>query len=207
MKCLLILILKAEWPKLQIFPFRLHCNPYQNSRRNNGQLWKFGGSKIKSGRVHEEYIECLDVLARFEEIDRANDSYKEQRAQKPAFEIAIESWKSRAMSNNRRDDDVKSFTRKLSKSSQGGSSGSSSASVVLARRKEQLALAQLKTKQFLREQRLQCKMSEIQYERDLMEAEMEEEQALASVNVFKEIFREFLKTSAGIISTRNVWQR
>ena len=111
------------------------------------------------------------------------------------------------MSNNRRDDDVKSFTRKLSKSSQCGSSGSSSASVVSARRKEQLALAQLKTKQFLREQRLQCKMSEIQYERDLMEAEMEEEQAMASVNVFKEIFREFLKTSAGIISTRNVWQR
>ena len=111
------------------------------------------------------------------------------------------------MSNNRRDDDVKSFTRKLSKSSQGGSSGSSSGSVVLARRKEQLALAQLKTKQLLREQQLQCKMSEIQYERDLMEAEMEEEQAMASVNVFKEIFREFLKTSAGIISTRNVWQR
>jgi len=91
------------------------------------------------------------------------------------------------MSNKRRDDDVKSFTRKLSKSSQGGSSGSSSASMVLARRKEQLALAQLKTKQLLREQQLQCKMSEIQYERDFMEADIEEERAMASVNVYKEL--------------------
>ena len=27
-------------------------------------------------KAHEEYIECLDVLARYEELDRANDSYK-----------------------------------------------------------------------------------------------------------------------------------
>jgi len=47
---------------------------------------------------------------------RDNDSYKEQMAQKAAFETVIESWKSRAMSNKRRDDDIKSFTRKLSKS-------------------------------------------------------------------------------------------
>ena len=56
--------------------------------------------------------------------------------------------------------------------------------MVLAKRKEQLALAQLKTKQRLREQQLQRKISEIQYERDLMEAEME---AMASVNVYKEL--------------------
>jgi len=30
-------------------------------------------------------------------------------------------------------------------------------------------------------------MIEIQYERDLMEAEMEEERAMASVNVYKEV--------------------
>jgi len=92
-------------------------------------------------KAHEEYIECLDVLARCEELDRANDSYKEQMVQKAAFETVIESWKSKAMSNKRRDDDIKSFTRKLSRSSKGGSSGSSSSSMVLARRKEQLAIA------------------------------------------------------------------
>ena len=138
-------------------------------------------------KAHEEYIECLDVLSRCEELDRANDSYKEQMAQKAAFETVIESWKSKVMSTKRRDDDIKSFTRKLSKSSKGGSSGSSSASMVLAKRKEQLALAQLKTKQLLREQQLQRKISEIQYERDLMEAEMEAERAMASVNVYKEL--------------------
>ena len=137
-------------------------------------------------KTHEEYIECLDVFSRCEELDRANDSYKEQIAQKAAFETIIESWKSKAVSTERRDGDIKSLTRKLSKSSKGGSSGSSSASMVLAKRKEQLALAQLKTKQLLREQHLQRKMSELQYERDLMEAEMEEEQAMTSVNVYKE---------------------
>ena len=29
-------------------------------------------------KTHEEYIECLDVLSRCEELDRAHDSYKEQ---------------------------------------------------------------------------------------------------------------------------------
>ena len=138
-------------------------------------------------KTHEEYIECLDVLSRCEELDRANDSYKEQIAQKAVFETVIESWKSKAMSTKRRDGDIKSFTRKLSKSSKGGSSGSRSASMVLAKRKEQLALAQLKTKQLLREQHLQRKMSALQYERDLMEAEMEAERAMASVNVYKEL--------------------
>ena len=138
-------------------------------------------------KAHEGYIECLDVLSRCEELDRANDSYKEQMAQMAAFEIAIESWKSKAMSTKGRHDDIKSFTRKLSKSSKGGSSGSSSASMILAKRKEQLALAQLKTKQLLCEQQLQRKMNEIHYERDLMEAEMEEERVMASVNVYKEL--------------------
>ena len=138
-------------------------------------------------KAHKGYIECLDVLSRYEELDRANDSYKEQLAQKAALDIAIESWKSKAMSIKGRDDDIKSFTRKLSKSSKGGSSGSSSASMILAKKKEQLALAQLKSKQLLREQQLQRKMNEIHYERDLMEAEMEEERAMASVNVYKEL--------------------
>ena len=52
-------------------------------------------------KAHEEYIECFDVLARYEELDRANDSYKEQIAQKAAFKTVIESWKSKAMSNKR----------------------------------------------------------------------------------------------------------
>jgi len=42
-------------------------------------------------KAHEECIECLDVLARCEELDRANDSYEEQIAQGAAFETVTES--------------------------------------------------------------------------------------------------------------------
>ena len=81
-------------------------------------------------KTYEEYIEWFDVLRRCEELKKANDSYKEQMAQKVAFEIAFESWKSKAMSAVGRDDDTKFVTGKLSKSSKGGSSGSSSASLI-----------------------------------------------------------------------------
>ena len=46
-------------------------------------------------KAYREYIECLDVLGRCEELDRVNDSCKEQMAQKGAFETVIESWKSK----------------------------------------------------------------------------------------------------------------
>ena len=93
-------------------------------------------------KAHEGYIECIDFLSCYEELDRANDCYKEKMAQKAAFDIEIESWKSK--STKGRDDGIKSFTRKLSKSLKGGSSGSSSASMILAKRKEQVALTPLR---------------------------------------------------------------
>ena len=67
------------------------------------------------------------------------------------------------------------------------SSGSSSLSLALAKKKEQLALAQLKTKQVLREQELKQKMSELQYAKEFMEAQMEEERAAVSFNVYEEV--------------------
>ena len=51
----------------------------------------------KQSKQHCKLI-CLDVLSRYGELDRANDSYKEQMAQEAALDIAIESWKSKAMS-------------------------------------------------------------------------------------------------------------
>ena len=45
----------------------------------------------------------------------------------------------------------------------------------MAKKKEELALAQLKTKQVLQEQQLQHKLSELQFEKDMLEAKMEEE--------------------------------
>ena len=54
------------------------------------------------------------------------------------------------------------------------------------RKREKLALAQLKTKQVLQEQQLQRKLSELQFQKDMLEAKMEEERAKASVNVYEE---------------------
>ena len=69
------------------------------------------------------------------------------------------------------------------------SSRSSSVSLALAKKREQLALAQLKTTQMLREQELKRKMCELQYANEIMEAQMEEERAAVSLNVFEEVDR------------------
>ena len=59
--------------------------------------------------THEEYIECLDVLSRYEEIERADANYKEQMTKKATFHTEIEAWKFQVTcSISKRDDDLKS---------------------------------------------------------------------------------------------------
>ena len=108
--------------------------------------------------THEEYIECLDVLSRYEEIERADANYKEQMLKKATFDNEIKTWKFQVTSSiKKRENDLKSYPRRSGKSTKSGSSGSSSASLAV----EKLALAQLKTKQVLQEQQLQRKLSEL----------------------------------------------
>ena len=87
-----------------------------------------------------------------------------------------------------RGEDAFSLSRKSTRSerrkSSYCSSVSSSSSVV--KRKEKLALAQLKKKQLLREQELQRQMTELQYEREFMEAQVEEERATVSLEVYEQ---------------------
>ena len=45
--------------------------------------------------THEEYIECLDVLSRCEDVERADANYKEQMSRKATFDNEIETWKFR----------------------------------------------------------------------------------------------------------------
>ena len=137
--------------------------------------------------THEEYIECLDVLSRYEDVERADANYKEQMSKKATFDNEIETWKFQVTSSiKKRENDLKSYPRKSRKSTKSGSTGSSSASLAVAKKKEKLALAQLKTKQVLQEQQLQRKLSELQFEKDMLEAKMEEERAKASLNVYEE---------------------
>ena len=108
--------------------------------------------------THEEYFECLDVLGRYEEVERADANYEEQMLKKAAFDNEIETWKFQFTSSiEKRENDLKSYPRRSRKSTKSGSTGSSSASLAVAKKKEKLALAQLKTKQLLQEQQLQRK--------------------------------------------------
>ena len=54
------------------------------------------------------------------------------------------------------------------------------------KRKKKLARAHLKTKQLSQEQELKRKMTELQCEREFMEAQMEEERAAVSLDVYKQ---------------------
>ena len=119
--------------------------------------------------THEEYVECLEVLEYEEELKQARISYQQQMERKLTFDSKIKSWELEAME---RELYSRKATRSRSHSSR--SFGSSSVSLALAKKKEQLALAQLKTKQVLREQELKRKMSELQYAKEIMEAQMEE---------------------------------
>ena len=137
--------------------------------------WKFLGT-------HEEYVECLELLEYEEELNQAHISYQQQIERKLTFDSKIKSWKLEALERE-------PYSRKSnrSRSHTSRSSGSSSLSLALAKKKEQLALAQLKTKQVLREQELKRTMSELQYVKEFMEAQMEEERAAVSFNVYEEV--------------------
>ena len=132
--------------------------------------------------THEEYVECLELLEYEEELNQAHISYQQQIGRKLTFDSKIKSWKLEALERE-------PYSRKSnrSRSHTSRSSGSSSLSLALAKKKEQLALAQLKTKQVLREQELKRKMSELQYAKEFMEAQMEEERAAVSFNVYEDV--------------------
>ena len=131
--------------------------------------------------------ECLDVLSRYEDVERADANYKEQMSKKATFDNEIETWKFQVTSSvKKRENDLKSYPRRSRKSTKSVPTTSSSASLAVAKKKEKLALAQLKTKQVLQEQQLQRKLSELRFEKDMLEAKMEEERAKASLNVYEE---------------------
>ena len=57
--------------------------------------------------THEEYIERLDVLSRYEEIERADANYKEQMSKKATFDNEIETWKFQVTSSiEKRENDL-----------------------------------------------------------------------------------------------------
>ena len=153
----------------------------KSKRKSYDEVWR------KFVSTQEEYIDCLELLCYEEELEKARVSYDEQMSRKLAFDNVIESWfKKLKLESKDVSERSLSLTKKSRRSHESKSSYSSSISSSVVKRKEKLALAQLKTKQLLKEQELKRRMTELQYEREFMEAEMEEERAAVSLDVYKQ---------------------
>ena len=153
----------------------------RSKRKSYDEVWR------KFVSTHEQYIECLELLCYEEELEKACVSYEEQLSRKLTFDNVIESWlkKSRLESKEVCERSL-SLTRRSRRSHDSKSSYSSSISSSVVKRKEKLALAQLKTKQLLKEQELKRKITELHNEREFMEAQMEEQRAAVSLDVYKQ---------------------
>ena len=125
----------------------------KSQRKSYDEAWR----RLAAG-IHEQYIECLELLCNEEELERARISYEEQMAKKLDFDTVFESWfrKSKFESMGLREEAF-SLSRKSRRSHRSKSFYASSVSSSVVKRKEKLALAQLKTKQLSREQELRRK--------------------------------------------------
>ncbi|PFX12394.1 hypothetical protein AWC38_SpisGene23667 [Stylophora pistillata] len=137
--------------------------------------------------THEQYLECLELLCYEEELVKARVSYVEQMSRRLTFDNVIETLiKKSKLESKKVSERSLSLTRKSRRGQESKSSYSSSFSTSVVKKKEKLALAQLKTKRSLKEQQLKRKMIELQYKKEFMEARMEEERAAVSLDVYKQ---------------------
>ena len=141
---------------------------------------------LKSKRKSYDQV-WRNFVSTHEELEKARVSYDEQMSRKLTFDNVIESWfKKSKLESKEVSERSLSLTKKSRRSHESKSSYSSSISSLVVKRKEKLALAQLKTKQLLKEQELKRRMTELHYEREFMEAQMEEERAAVSLDVYKQ---------------------
>ena len=124
--------------------------------------------------VHEEYLE---IVTAEDEKRRASLTYKEQMAKKVHLDEVVASWckKTRLYGSGKGRSQISSLT-----------SGTSSASA-LSKKREKMALAQLKVNQLMQRHEMKRRMEELRYQEELMEAQMVEEQAKVSFNIYNEL--------------------
>ena len=118
-----------------------------------------------------------------EEMESARCSYKEQMTRKMHLNELMASWRRRLKLEARERGEVSSSSGKTSRSSVSKSTSRSSKLSTVSRKREKLALAQLKRTQLFKQHELERKMAELNYQ-EAMEAQMEEERALVSLNVY-----------------------
>ena len=114
----------------------------------------------------------------------ARCSYKEQMTRKMHLDELTASWQRTLELEARERGEVSSSSGKTSRSSVSKSMSRSSKLSTVSRKREKLALAQLKRTQLFKQHELERKMAELNYQKEAMEAQMEEERALVSLHVY-----------------------
>lgn len=130
--------------------------------------------------VHEQYLE---VVAAEDERRRANLTYKDQMDKKIYLDKVVACWQRKSK--------LHSIGKGQSQISVSRSAASSASA--LSKKREKVALAQLKINQLKQRHEMQRKMAELKYEEELMEAQMEEEQAKVSFNIQNELANEYIQ--------------
>jgi hypothetical protein len=124
--------------------------------------------------VHEEYLE---IVAAEDEKRRAILTYRGQMAKKVHLDGVVTSWCRKSKLDRR--GKARSLISSLT-------SGTSSGSA-LSKKRERMALTQLKVNQLMQRHEMKRKMEELRYQEELMEARMEAEQAKISFNIYNEL--------------------
>ena len=124
--------------------------------------------------AHEQYFEAE---AGVQEKERASRRYKELMEKKVHLDEVVESWCKGSKSGN--------FKNKI-RSLNSGSIGATSSSSTVSRKREKVALAQLKVNQLMKRHEMKRRMEELRCQEELREAQMEEEQAIVSYNIYND---------------------
>ena len=119
----------------------------------------------------------VDALA----LVKAEEAYKEQMERKVNLDSAVKSWRPAYQHNS-----VFSSLRPKGPGSDVSKPSSKSSTRTMSRKREALALAQLKIRQLKARQRLDEEEREIRKKRELFEAEIEAEKAEVSLRIYEE---------------------
>ena len=158
----------------------------QTSIENNGELsdvevklTTYNSVWIKYVNVHERILQLLDSE---EKKLKSCSRYEDQRNKKVNLELLVSSW--RRVTNDRLERSVITSVNKTQSSRRSGKSSKSNSKLsTLSQRKESLALAELKISQINRRRELLRRKSELQFEEEIMNAEMELEEARTRLKV------------------------
>ena len=142
--------------------------------------------------THEKYLDVIDS-----EKEAAYSLYEEQIKRKFEFGCMIKSWRGEV--SQRENIDHVSCSKASTRSR---ASSSSSRLSSLSKRREKLALAQLKVEQIARKHELAKKMLDLQNESEML-AQMQREEAMMSVSIWVRVIQEEREQELGDIEEMN----